>query len=150
METRTYRAACFVPRDSRTPIPLTGPELRDLDSRELLAEGLSAADCFGYLEEDGSVEVLPVEGSETFEIHEVENLCCESSVGSASLGRGLLGDDGCREMSAALAEGRARVVGKLHNQPGYSHVVELTHNLDDTLLPFSITYHALLRQPDAE
>jgi hypothetical protein len=145
MVTSTYRAACFIPRLSRTPIPLTGPDLRNLDSRELLAEGMSTAARTGYLDEDGSVEVLPVVGSESFEVHEVENLRCAPSGAAAAVGSGLLGNDDCQRMSEALAEGRARVVGKLHNQPGYSHIVELTHNLDDTLLPFSIAYHALLR-----
>ena len=50
-------------------------------------------------------------------------------------------------MTAALAEGRARIAGKLHNEDGFSHTVELTHNLDDTLLPFSVAYHARLRPP---
>jgi hypothetical protein len=145
MTSRIYRAACFVPRSSRIPIPLTGPEQRNLESRELLAEGRRAAASAGYLDEDGSLEVLPVTGSQTFEVHEVEALRWVTTGSSGTVGSGVLGTDDCEKMSEALAEGRARVVGKLHNEPGFSHVVELTHNLDDTLLPFSIAYHASLR-----
>ncbi len=148
MVSRIYRAACFVPRTSRTPIPLTGPDQRNLESRELLNEGMRAAVSAGYLDEDGSLEVLPVTGQEAFEVHEVAALRWVSA-GTAgtvgTVGSGVLGTDDCEKMSEALAEGRARVAGRLHNEPGYSHVVELTHNLDDTLLPFSVAYHASLR-----
>ncbi|MEO7793629.1 MAG: hypothetical protein ABIV06_02560 [Thermoanaerobaculia bacterium] len=145
MLSSTYRAACFVPRQTRMPIPLTGPELRNLGSRELIAEGMNSAAAVGCLDEDGSLEVLPVVGSETFEVSEVESLRWSSTVGTTTGGSGVLGKEDCRKMTEALAEGRARIVGSLHNDPGYSHTVELTHNLDDTLLPFSVVYHALLR-----
>lgn len=145
MVTRIYRAACFVPRSSRTPIPLTGPDQRNLESRELLAEGRRVASVSGYLDEDGSLEVLPVTGDESFEVHEVKALRWISTGTSGTVGSGVLGSDDCESMSEALAEGRARIAGILHNEPGYSHVVELTHNLDDTLLPFSVAYHACLR-----
>lgn len=124
------------------PIALTGPELRDLESRELLAEGLSRAVSSGFLDQDGCLEVVPVVGHESFEVHEVEALCWLST---GAVGSGVLGADECRRMTEALAQGRARIAGKLHNVPGYTHTVELTHNLDDTLLPFSIVYHARLR-----
>jgi hypothetical protein len=127
------------------PIPLTSPEQRDLESRELLAEGLSRAVSSGYLDEDGTLEVVPVVGTVPFEVHEVEALCWLSSGELGSVGGGVLGADDCRRMTESLAEGRARIVGRLHNVPGYTHAVELTHNLDDTLLPFSVIYHARLR-----
>lgn len=147
MRSRTYRAACWISRPSREAVPLTGPDLRDLDSRELLAVGIGRATSQGYFDHDGWVEVLPVTGQEDFEVHEVEALCWVSVAGSGTAGQGVLGEDECRRMTEALAEGRARVAGRLQKVDGYTHTVELTHNLDDTLLPFSIAYHARLRLP---
>lgn len=146
MRSRIYRAACWIPRNSGEPVPLTGPELRDLDSRELLAEGLSLASRRGLLDRDGWVEVLPFPGQEAFEVHEVEALVCVTH-GGATIGQGILGPDACDEMTEALAEGRARIAGELQKVDGYTHTVELTHNLDDTLLPFTVAFRARLRPP---
>lgn len=146
MKSRIFRAACWIPRGSGEPIPLTGPELRNLDSRELLGKGLGRATSLGFFEREGFVEVLPFLGQEMFEVHEVEALLCLSHGGSV-VGQGVLGPDACEEMTEALAEGRARVAGELQKAEGYTHTVELTHNLDDTLLPFSVAFHARLRPP---
>lgn len=149
MRSRIYRAACWIPRASREPVPLTGPDLRHLDSRTLHAEGLRFATSLGYLDRDGWVEVLPYAGEETFEVHEVEALRWIERAADGAVGEGVLGEDDCRQMTMALAEGRARVAGSLQKEDGYTHAVELTHNLDDTLLPFAIAYHARLRSPVA-
>lgn len=150
MKSRIYRAACWISRASHEPIPLTGPQLRDLDSRELLAEGLRLATDQGYFDSDGWLEVLPFAGEEAFDVHEVEALRWVARGGGGSLGESVLGEDDCRQMTEALAEGRARVAGRLHKEEGFTHTVELTHNLDDTLLPFSVAYHARLRAPGGE
>ena len=147
MRSRIYRAACWIPRASREPVPLTGPDQRHLDSRSLHSEGVRLATKLGYFDGDGWVEVLPYPGEEFFEVDEVEALRWISRTGEIVVGEDILGEDDCRMVTAALAEGRARIAGSLYKEDGFTHTVELTHNLDDTLLPFAVTYHARLRQP---
>lgn len=147
MRSRIYRAACWIPRDSLEPVPLTGPNLRHLDSRSLHAEGLRIATGLGYFDRDGWLEVMPYSGNEEFEVHEVEALRWISRTGEIVGGEELLGPEDCRMITVALAEGRARIAGGLQKTDGFTHTVELTHNLDDTLLPFAIAYQARLRLP---
>ncbi|MEO8275947.1 MAG: hypothetical protein ABI639_06975 [Thermoanaerobaculia bacterium] len=142
MLTRTYRGVTWIAPDGATAIPLTRPEQRDLDTRSLLAQGRKLASELG-LDEDGRLEVVPIVHPESFEVPEV--MALRRVHDSAQSGAGVdLPAEECQLMTVELAEGRARMVRALVVGGEFTHVVERTHNLDDTLLPFNLVYHARL------
>jgi hypothetical protein len=144
VRTHTYRAVCWIDPVNRVATPLTRPEHRNLDTRALLAQGRWEAERAG-LSSSGRIEVIPYASEEAFEVPEVKALRCVGIDGSGLLSRGpRLGDADCVEMTQELAEGRARVVSALDSEEEFSHIIERTHNLDDTVLPFTVVFHAQL------
>jgi hypothetical protein len=144
VRTHTYRAVCWIDPVNRVATPLTRPEHRNLDTRALLAEGRWEAERAG-LSSTGRIEVIPFVSDEPFEVPEVRALRCVGIDGAGRTSPGpRLGDAECMEMTGELAEGRARVVSPLDGEDEFSHVIERTHNLDDTVLPFTVVFHAQL------
>jgi len=142
--THTFRALCWIPPRSGEARPLTEPEHRHLSSEQLFALGRLRAESLWPVQE-GRLEVVPFTGEESlpsFEVVEVRPLFREAGGGTRP-GQPMSSDE-CERLTAELADGRARIIRPLSGGDGFTHEIELTHNLDDSVLPFTLTFEARL------
>ena len=142
--THTFRALCWIPPRSGEVRPLTAPEHRHLSSEQLFALGrLRAEDLWPA--QDGRLEVVPFTGEESlpsYEVVEVRPLLREAGGGTRP-GQTMSREE-CERFTEELADGRARIIRALTGDGRFTHEIELTHNLDDSVLPFTLTFEARL------
>jgi hypothetical protein len=144
IETLTFRALCWIPPRAGEPRPLTEPEHRHLSSEQLFALGRSRAENF-WSAQEGRLEVVPFTGVESlpsYEVVEVRPLLRETG-GTTRPGHPMSRED-CQRLTDELASGHARIIRTLFGDPRFTHEIELTHNLDDSVLPFTLTFEARL------